>query len=758
MRFGYLRFVALFICVFAYPCLGNNIEFKADYYQRDLKTNTTRGRGNAWVKVGEQQLWADVIELNMAKKLAIASGNVRLLQGDHEISASNATLFLQTEVATLEDAVLVSDQMVLSGSLIEKLAKDHFRISEGSYTNCNIHLVSAVNFRRCRADWRIYGKTIEVKLQGYAHIYDAIVYAKELPVFYSPYLVVPAKTVRQSGILTPQVRSTSTLGTGVTVPYFLVLGEWHDITFIPTYYSLTGYHLSTHYRYNYDYGRKGDIKFSFIERRFSGDPSNPALNDPSKSKALGFIGEAAVDAHNIYRFGKRSHSRQIIRLISHPFYNFDYGADVTGSEIGYLRSQIAVTSPSDYLLFTGKLQYHQSMVISEDRGVDKGAPVELPTLELSQSTKSWLGKFLSWEWEVSLSNFYRPQPFDQVPTTPLQQGEQLDLDPSFDTNDYLRTGRRLIVAPRLVVNIPMGTSMQFQPILRTGASLYQFDEPSSDFVHREFVDVEIPFSLYLSKTFETGVAGFEKVKHIFQPRIAYANRFVESLSSNHPFFYSDPVTGLSNPRFDIDDRFSKFEFLRMELINRFYRKTEGGIHRFFRLQVSNSYNLKTFTDDPRFSQRLGPIEVLSEFTIDKFAAQIQGSYDLEATINGQGEAIHESAWSSSLIYYPQPLDSIQLGLLMRTKSERELTEQKAYLNFFKTLPFFFDISGMLEYSLKDGEVISYSTGFHFRGQPRSCWKLVLGTGQNFQKQTFVTFNFQLLFGQLGGAPITLSFQ
>jgi len=55
-----------------------------------------------------------------------------------------------------------------------------------------------------------------------------------LPVFYLPRLTVPDPTVeRATGFLVPSVRTTSDLGTGIKLPYFIALGPSKDLTLTP---------------------------------------------------------------------------------------------------------------------------------------------------------------------------------------------------------------------------------------------------------------------------------------------------------------------------------------------------------------------------------------------------------------------------------------------------------------------------------------------------------------------------------------------
>ncbi len=55
-----------------------------------------------------------------------------------------------------------------------------------------------------------------------------------VPIFYIPRLRMPDPTKdRATGFLMPSIRSTSELGTGIKVPYFIALGRSADLTLTP---------------------------------------------------------------------------------------------------------------------------------------------------------------------------------------------------------------------------------------------------------------------------------------------------------------------------------------------------------------------------------------------------------------------------------------------------------------------------------------------------------------------------------------------
>ena len=132
------------------------------------------------------------------------------------------------------------------------------RFEEGTYTNCNLDLVRDSEVGGCQFDWKIYGRHLSVTMEEYIRISDALIYLKQTPIFYMPYFIAPVKTERQSGLLMPHLTYMTNIGTGLTWPYFLALGPWHDLTIDPTIYTgMVGYHLGLEYRYVYSRIKSG---------------------------------------------------------------------------------------------------------------------------------------------------------------------------------------------------------------------------------------------------------------------------------------------------------------------------------------------------------------------------------------------------------------------------------------------------------------------------------------------------------------------
>jgi hypothetical protein len=745
--------LALFVAPTGFADVMQETEFKADHYTRDLSANTIVGKGNAWLRRGKREIWADQIDIDLNTNRAVGNGNVHIKDGPLEMWATHADYNLKGPDSYFEVVTIITGTLVFTGATARRLDETHLEINDGTYSNCNSEYIKNPSVNQCPLDWKISGRHFSVTFEEYVHVQDVLVFVKGLPAFYLPYFVASIKSKRQTGLLMPSITYTTNLGNGVTIPFFWALSPWNDLTLTPTYYDKTGYHLGVDYRYAYSPDTKGEANFFLLQRRFNPDPFNPEPEDTGRSRFLGLIGEWAVNIKNTVSLGGRAHSLQELKLVSNPYYNIDYGSDFPDLyTMPALRSQFAVTAPSDETLFTANLDHYQSLLQSTDSGVDRGSVTQFPNLSFYKANTSLWDRYLSYETDLDFNNFYRPGVgYDSLSTAfNPSSGEVVHSDPNsnFHLGDYIRTGQRIHIEPRLIANVPLSTGFQLQPTLKAGSLVYHFDIPNSNIAHREYLDAEIPFSLYLSRQFETGIAGYEKLVHIFQPRIVYAKNLYQTDSMN-PFFYTDPVRVLQNPMYDLADQLNPYEYLRLELINRVLRSGPTGAERFFLLQVSEQYNIVTIPasagyTDPTFQNPLGPIEVLGEFTLWRFSGQVQG--DFQMTPMSPTQPLGNDL-SSSLTYGDPSGDRISIGNHFTINTDPTQTEGTVTAGFYKILPVLFDIEGAAEYSYQHGSLYGAHLSFIFGARPPSCWGFTVTVGQNDLQQQYAQFIFRLDFGQ-----------
>ena len=179
-----------------------------------------------------RRLTASRIVFDQATNRLEISGPIVLTDdsGDTLILAGQADL-----AADMSEGILTSARLVLNQQL--QLAAAEMRRVSGRYTA--LHSVAASSCKVCAGDptplWEIRARSVvhdEVERQIY---FDRAQFRLAgVPVLYIPRLRMPDPTLkRASGFLMPSIRTTSDLGTGIKVPYFLVLGQSADLTLTP---------------------------------------------------------------------------------------------------------------------------------------------------------------------------------------------------------------------------------------------------------------------------------------------------------------------------------------------------------------------------------------------------------------------------------------------------------------------------------------------------------------------------------------------
>ncbi len=202
----------------------------------------------------------DSLMLTGPVMLTDGAGNV-LTGGDAVVSAD------------LREGLIQSARLVLDRQL--QIAANEVARIEGRYTRLSRAVASSC--RVCAADetplWEIRARRV-VHDADERQIYfdDAQLRVAGLPVFWLPRLRMPDPTrTRATGFLMARVLTTSAIGVGVQVPYFIGLGDHRDLTLTPLLASSGAASLGLRYRQAFRTGRVT------VEGAAGTDPLSPAL-------------------------------------------------------------------------------------------------------------------------------------------------------------------------------------------------------------------------------------------------------------------------------------------------------------------------------------------------------------------------------------------------------------------------------------------------------------------------------------------------
>ncbi|SNX70536.1 LPS-assembly protein [Cereibacter ovatus] len=229
----------------------------------------------------------------------VAEGHVEVFYKGTRLTASRILYDQPTDRLTIDGPIVLDDgrgQIVLAdqGALSGDLAN-------GVLTSARLVLnqqlqLSATELRRVGDRYTALGRTVASSCQvcddnptplweiraarvvhdeqeRQIHFDHASLRIAGVPVAYIPRLRMPDPTVdRADGILRPSFRTTSALGFGVSLPYFVTLGDSRDLTFSPLLTTKGGRSLGLRYRQAFT---TGAIE---IEGAFSRDDIRPDDN------------------------------------------------------------------------------------------------------------------------------------------------------------------------------------------------------------------------------------------------------------------------------------------------------------------------------------------------------------------------------------------------------------------------------------------------------------------------------------------------
>lgn len=210
--------------------------------------------GNVEVFVGGNRLRASRITYDQATDRLMIEGPIVLTDAEGRMVVLASAADLATD---LTEGILTSARMVLDQQL--QLAANRMTRIGGRYTA--LDQVVASSCKVCAAApvplWEIRARRV-VHDQEERQIYfdHAQFRIAGLPVAYIPRLRMPDPTLdRATGFLAPAFRSTSKLGAGIKLPYFVTLGPSRDLTFAPYLSTKGGRTLDLRYRQAFETGQ-----------------------------------------------------------------------------------------------------------------------------------------------------------------------------------------------------------------------------------------------------------------------------------------------------------------------------------------------------------------------------------------------------------------------------------------------------------------------------------------------------------------------
>jgi LPS-assembly protein len=221
-------------------------------YDKDNSTVTATGSVVMYYK--NRILQADRVVYDRVNKRVRADGHAKFTDEHGNITYAPSFDLTDDFASGFANGaqMLSTDKTRFTSPRVERSAGTMTTMDRATYTACE----------PCKAhpewppEWQVRAVRITEDQQTHTIYFEnAWLDIFGIPVIYVPYMSAPDPTVtRKSGFLPPSYTNSTTLGYGVTVPYFLDLAPNYDLTITPSYYTNQGAALDLEWRHRIENG------------------------------------------------------------------------------------------------------------------------------------------------------------------------------------------------------------------------------------------------------------------------------------------------------------------------------------------------------------------------------------------------------------------------------------------------------------------------------------------------------------------------
>jgi len=555
----------------AAPGEDSEYRLRADHFSYDERQNIYTATGNVTLHAPGRVITADEIRLDALTREAILEGDIRIEQGDDWLEGERAFLDLDEETGIIEygRGFLAEGNFHFSGAIIEKLGPQTYHVEQANFTTCDGD----------RPSWHFRTSDLKVTVEGYGFARHARFHAGPVPVLYTPYLVFPAKTKRQTGLLPPRLGKGDRLGWDVDLPFFWAISRSTDATIYSHYMSKRGLMMGPEFRYAASKRNKGVFRFDYLRDQEDEDElreqnfyTTQGLKRVTKDRWWWRSKQDIALPHGIQ-------GNMDLDIVSDPDYlqtfstgfsSWNYSDRVFRKTFdrGLINDDTITTRQSNLLLNktwaaqSANFELHYYQNLNEDE--DETTLQQLPLVTYSASKQSLLGGPFFWQSNAIYVDYWRPEG---------TRGHRVNLDPRLSLP--LRRGGYLELEP-------------FVGILETAYLIEHYDEPEDSrvrektFHNRALVETGVDAATEIVGIFELDGDTWTKTRHTVRPQIGYE--------------YRPEVSQKKLPSFDSTDRVNSRNRITYSLINFFSARLDQApgeveYHDFARLEFSQFYDI-----------------------------------------------------------------------------------------------------------------------------------------------------------------------
>jgi LPS-assembly protein len=692
------------------------VQIESDRLSYDQVSDTYRAEGDVVITFTGGFLKADSVTLNRATGDAWAHGHAYLFSEGDILEGDIMQVNLETKKGIARDGRMffIKNHLYVTGGEIEKSGEATYRIKDGTATTCDGPL----------PDWRFTGKEVDVTVDGYGTLKSGTFQIRDTPVAWFPWLMFPAKTTRQTGLLFPYFGySADKLGVDVEIPFYWAISDKYDATLYTRYMDKRGLKEGAEFRYHPTSSTFGLFYGDFLKDQWTGSDTSggiPRNWTEKQDRWSWYWNHETTFAPGLY-------FRADLMKISDIYYFRDFGSH------NYYLDHYAgsINRKFDRISFVGNEQ-----LTSYD--------------STARLVKEWQNYNLT-AWGqytdnlTSLSNADTLQRYPEVTFTGFKQplaGTRLNWEVAsrygYYYRDYGVRGSAFDVYPKVSLPWAFGNYVTVTPELGVRETLWdtQSNDPTvpGTSSNRALYTVALGAATEVFRIFDTGWGQIQKVKHAVKPEVTYT--YIPSVDQ---MVRPDFVTG-------VDSKNGFTYALTNTLIGR-VSDEKGSVSYLeaLRLKLSQTYNITPptlyLTTPPPvpLDKPFGPLD--AELDINPFpylGFMTRASFDFNTNAWArldQDIALKDDRGDSLSFVYRYTKNSIEsAGVVGRVRTTS-----------------FLDIFAGFRENLFDKTTLEKTVGLEFH---RQCWGLEVSYSDLVDDRRFMVLFSLSGLGRVGGGSVS----
>jgi len=233
---------------------ASDVLLQADQVEYDSDNNIVTAHGHVEVDRDSRILLADKLIYDQNTDTMTATGHVSILDAKGNVAFANHVVMTDK----MRDGALEGFAALIGKT--GRLAATKARREEGRFTTAY-----RAAYTPCKICNKPGQRTPVWEVKSYRVVHDQLkhrIYFKDatldfmgVPLLYTPYLSQPDPTVRYaSGLLTPDIGNSSTIGYFIRLPVYIALSQSNDATIAPLFTTHGGELLEGEYRERWEQG------------------------------------------------------------------------------------------------------------------------------------------------------------------------------------------------------------------------------------------------------------------------------------------------------------------------------------------------------------------------------------------------------------------------------------------------------------------------------------------------------------------------